>query len=148
MTNNDQPEPRTMRESIDAIKAELDHGIKHNADGGGHLVNRDRASGKTAALFEFLHDYCGGFCYLVVCNPVMRELTERRYKQDYPEDEQPVVVTLDRLRSRSLSKGRSRVWATDEVWPSDVMKADPEFRTLTYIGGVGTPYCMDAASKR
>lgn len=130
----------SIRASVDSIKAEL---------GKGEVVIRARAQGKTTALLEFIHEYCSGFCYIVTCTPVMREMIRSRYRTDYPHDEVPVVLTLDRLRAEKSSKiyGRPRVWFTDEVWPEECEIEAEELERLTYLGGVGTAYCMDISSK-
>jgi hypothetical protein len=128
-----------MRASIESIKAEL---------GTGEIVMRTRCTGKTTALLEFVHEYCSGFCYLVTCTPVMAEITKHRYKELYPDDEQPIICTLSRLRGQSgLTHGRPRAWVTDEVWPSAAEQAENSLGDLTFLGGVGTVECMEMHSR-
>lgn len=128
-----------MRKSIDEIKAEL---------GLGRVVCRPRQTGKTTALLEFVHEYCSGFCYFVTCNYNMADILTRQYKKRYPDDEQPIFLTLDHLRGRGVIEGRPRCWVTDEVWPEAVERKQDSIVTLTYLGGVGTPMCMDMHSNR
>ena len=127
-----------MRTSIDSIKAEL---------GKGKVVTRGRQTGKTTALLEFVHEYASGFCYIVVCNSNTMALTADKYRHLYPEDEQPVILTLGYLRRQTGVVGRPRCWVTDEVWPSAAERKDPALTLLNFLGGVGTPMCMDAHSR-
>jgi hypothetical protein len=129
-----------MRYSIDSIKAEL---------GKGEVVTRGRQTGKTVALMEFIHEYCSGFCYIVVPNFRMAEWTEHQYRHLFPDDEKPLCVPLGRLGPQGTGtvKGRPLCWVTDEVWPGAAEQREEELRRLTFLGGVGTPYCMDMHSQ-
>ena len=132
-----------MRASIDSIKAELANGDE--TSGEGRLVTRDRQTGKTLALLEFIHEYARGFVYYVTIdqNTAMRLQVE--YHRMYPTDEQPIVLSIKTMNFMRVA-GRDRCWVTDEVWPGAVKRKIPQLEMLTFLGGVGTPLCMDLHS--
>lgn len=127
-----------MRASIDSIKAEL---------GKGEVVTRERQTGKTTALLEFVHEYASGFCYIVVPNSNMAHLTADKYRRLYPDDERPIILTFQYLRNQTSVVGRPQCWVTDEVWPSAAERQDEALTLLTFLGGVGTSMCMDMHSR-
>lgn len=127
----------TLAESINSIKAELGKGV---------VVHRDRRTGKTLALLGFVHEYCSGFCYIITCNPISVKEIERTYRDLFPDDEQPIVLTLDRVRHH-CAEGRPRCWFTDDVWPWAVERNSITFETMEFLGGVGTSECMDFHSR-
>jgi hypothetical protein len=77
----------------------------------------------------------------------MAKIIQGRYKELYPDDEKPIVCTLDRLRGEGLTQGMPRVWLTDEVWPDVAENVENDLKGLTFLGGVGTPKCMDIQSR-
>jgi hypothetical protein len=123
----------TLAESINSIKAELGKGV---------VVHRDRRTGKTLALLGFVHEYCSGFCYIVTGNHIMAKEIEYQYRHMFPDDEKPIVLTLDRVRD-GCADGRPRCWVTDDVWPWVVERNSMTFETMEFLGGVGTSECMD-----
>jgi hypothetical protein len=123
--------------SIDSIKAQL---------GKGEVVSRERQSGKTIALAEFVHEQCGGFCIVITCNPNEREYFAHYYKARFGSDKKPHVLTLDSLRHACLDGG-PRHWVTDEIWPSAAIRNSMSLEYLEFLGGVGTPMCMDMHSR-
>lgn len=127
-----------MRHSIDAIKAEL---------GKGKLVTRTRQQGKTTALLEFVHEYCCGLCYIVACNANMADLIKRQYRDLYPHDKQPKVLSFGNLRG-GQALGGPHCWVSDEVWPDAIVATAHDFRYLAFLGGVGSSESMDNHSGR
>lgn len=127
-----------IRASFDSIKAEL---------GKGEVATAERQTGKTTALMEFVHEYCSGFCYVVTCHRMEADRWGHKYRQMFPGDKQPVVVTLRGLRGFGVIEGRPRCWVTDEIWPDAAVRHCPGLGVLTYLGGVGTPMCMEMHSR-
>jgi hypothetical protein len=125
-----------MRESVEAIKAEL---------GKGEVVVRNRQSGKTTAILEFIHENDPGYMVLVVCSPVIKDHTKRKYREFYPNDDQPVVVSIHQVSAMDVL-GSNRCWVTDEVWPQAVIRKARGYAHAKYLGGVGTLQCMDMHS--
>lgn len=123
----------SMRLSMDSIKAKLRDES---------LVTRDRQTGKTTALLEYVHERCAGKCFIIVPRLNVANFTSDNYRKRYPEDEKPRVLALSCISDRD-ALGSNLPWVTDEVWPESVAKKAPAFKYLTWIGGVGTPMCMD-----
>ena len=121
-----------IRESIDSIKAEL---------GNGKMVIRARQTGKTTALFEFIHEHEPGSVNVITCSTPMAHLLKDRYREQYRDDQQPSFIPIEWVNNVDV-RGTTRRWATDEVWPSAVIKRAPNYEYVDYIGGVGTPLCM------
>jgi len=128
-----------MRASVDSIKAELRSGES--------LVTRGRQTGKTLALLEYIHETVGGDVNLIVCNGIQADLIARKYREMFPEDKQPRVRSISNADGTDLI-GSDRGWATDEVWPSDVVRKAWIYETQTFVGGVGTPMCVDMHSTK
>lgn len=126
-----------MRASIDSIKAEL---------GKGKVVSRSRQTGKTAALLEFIHEHFSGMVDLFVCNSHTAEHIKRCYRNMYPNDEQPRIFPAEKALNERIRGITGRPWATDEVWPDAVIRKASDYEYHTYLGGVGTPMCMDLHS--
>ena len=127
-----------MRESIDSIKAEL---------GKGKVVIRPRQTGKTAALLELIHENLPQTFDIFVAHSNMAEWTKRRYKEMYPDDEQPRIFSYQNARNERIRGTIGRKWATDEIWPSAVVNVAPDYEfNATFYGGVGTMICMDQHS--
>jgi hypothetical protein len=126
-----------MRESVDSIKAELGE-----REGKGQLVIRPRQTGKTTALFEYIHEHEPGNVNVITCNVRMAQLMKQRYKEQYCDDPHPSFIPLEWVNNRDV-RGTTRRWATDEVWPSSVIKRAPDYEYVDFLGGVGTPLCME-----
>jgi hypothetical protein len=132
-----------LTESINSIKQELLAGAKAEVPA---LVTRDRQTGKSTALMEFVHEYCKGLCAIITCTSGMAQVTTRKYHELYPNDAKPLVLALTRLDNEVLMGRQLRGWATDEIWPSAAIRKAPVLEALTFLGGVGTPLCMDTHS--
>lgn len=128
-----------MRESIEAIKAELKNG------GARGIVVRPRQTGKTIALLEFVHENDPGNMIVVTCNTNTAEHMRYSYKQLFPEDAQPTFKPYHRVDNRDVL-GSTRRWVTDEIWPGAVVKNAPAYELHEHLGTVGTPMCMDIHS--
>jgi hypothetical protein len=126
-----------IRESVDSIKAELG-----NREGKGQLVIRPRQTGKTAALFEFIHEHEPGNINVITCNVRIAHIMKRRYRDQYRDDLQPSFIPLELVSNRDV-RGTNRRWVTDEVWPESVIKRAPDYKYVDCIGGFGTPLCME-----
>ena len=126
----------SMRVSIDSIKSEL---------GKGNVVTRDRQQGKTTALLEFVHEHNPGNIIIVVPNWRMEELTKRRYRELFPQDPRPSVRSLGVVTDIDV-RGSNREWVTDEIWPDVVKRKAESYAYVNYLGGVGTPMCMNLHS--
>jgi hypothetical protein len=122
-----------MRASIDSIKAEL---------GKGEVVTRGRQTGKTTALLEFVRGNDPGNMIIVTCHENARQFLERRYREMYPGDYRPTFASLHRVNSQDV-RGTRRRWATDEVWPRSVVNRVRDYEFAEFVGGVGTPMCME-----
>lgn len=132
-------ETEDMRKSIDSIKDEL----RLNPRG---PVCRGRQTGKTIALMEYIHEKCAGDCFLVTVNINIAKLLERKYREMFPKDTRPTFLSYYSLRDVCVA-GTNKEWATDEIWPESVVKENENFRFLNFLGGVGTPMCMDLHSR-
>ena len=126
-----------MRKSVDEIKAEFAKGVR--------VVTRDRQTGKTLALMEYIHEQTGGDAILVVCNFREKERVIDAYQAMFPDDKQPKVIALGHVQSGNVL-GRDQPFATDEVWPKDVVKKAGAYEYQRFLAGVGTPKCMDMHS--
>jgi len=119
--------------SISSIKSELDRG---------QLVIRERQTGKTTALLEWVREHDPANMIVVCGNWNMRELARRRYCDIYPCEPQPIFQSVHSVSDRDVC-GTMRKWVTDEVWPRAVMLRAFSYVGADYCGGVGTPMCMD-----
>lgn len=126
----------SLQASIDSIKAEL---------GNGRLAIRGRRSGKTAALLEWVHEHNPGNTIVVCCNEITRDMVRCRYREMFPQDAQPLAVSIHRVSDKDVL-GTNRKWSTDEVWPAAVVRKARSYARAEYVGGVGTPMCMDCFS--
>ena len=126
-----------MRESVDSIKAEL-----NEREGKLQLVIRPRQTGKTTALFEFIHEHEPGNVNVITCNVQQAHIMKDRYREQYRDDPQPSFIPIKWVSNRDV-RGTTRRWATDEVWLSSVIKRAPDYEYVDCIGGVGTPLCME-----
>ena len=126
-----------MRQSIDSIKAEL---------GEGKVVCRSRQTGKTAALLEYIHENGRGLVDVFTCNANQKHYLECAYKERFPEDEQPRFFSIQSAMNARVAGTTGRKWATDEVWPESVVRRASDYEYITFLGGVGTPMCMDLNS--
>jgi hypothetical protein len=124
-------------QSTESIKVELGKGV---------VVTRSRQAGKTHALLEFVRGNDPGNTIVVACNNGERINSERRYREMYPDDYRPVFTCIGRVKNEDVL-GTCRRWVTDEVWPDAVIERANAYETHEYLGGVGTPYCMDMHSK-
>jgi len=109
--------------------------------GKGEVVTRERQTGKTTALLEFVHEHDPGNVIIVVCNGMTRDWTKDRYRKLFPQDPQPIVKSIQTLNEADLM-GTRRRWCTDEVWPRAVTNRCRAYEFAPYLGGVGTPMCM------
>ena len=109
-----------MRESIDSIKQELGKGV---------VVVRSRQTGKTTALLESIHENSPGSFDVFTGHVNMAELLKRRYKQMYPDDQQPNFCPYQYARNERVRGTTGRKWATDEIWPSAVVTVAPTTST-------------------
>ena len=127
-----------MRESIEAIKAEL---------GKGCVVYRERQTGKTTALMEYIHGCAplSADIIVVVCNLNEAYCFAHLYRELYPRDGQPCVRSIQTVKSCDVA-GTDRCWVTDEVWPHAVVDRVSSYEWHTYLGGVGTSMCMNLHS--
>lgn len=123
----------SLRASIASIKAELDKGL---------VVTRERQTGKTLALLEWIHENDPGNVIVVCLNHITKDLTRSRYRRMYPQDAQPTVVSIQSVSNHDV-QGTNRRWVTDEVWPEAVTYRADSYRAAPYLGGVGTRQCMD-----
>lgn len=122
--------------SVKSIKTEL---------ASGKLVTRDRQTGKTTALLEFVHEHDPANMIVICCNYPTKGLIERRYREMFPKDKWPSVISIHNVSDRDV-RGTDRKWVTDEVWPAAVVRKAPSYAWAEYAGGVGTPMCMDRLS--
>ena len=126
-----------MRASVDSIKAELRDGVR--------VVTRERQTGKTLALMEHIHETAGGDVRLVTFNMDMADYFVRRYRAMSPEDKLPKAIAIGFVDGSKV-EGTDQAWATDEVWPEAVTRKAWCYMALPFLGGVGTPMCMDMHS--
>ena len=126
-----------LRKSIDEIKSEL---------GKGEVVCRPRQTGKTAALLEFIHEHNPGNVNIIVINFHTQHWLKSRYKELYPQDQQPWIIPIDIVNDHNV-RGTTREWVTDEIWPSAVIRKAGDYEYVNFLGGVSTPMCMDMHSK-
>jgi hypothetical protein len=125
-----------LRASVESIKKELDEG---------RLVTRDRQTGKTLALLEWIHEHDPANMIVVCCNGIMKSILRSRYREMYPRDPQPIFEPIQSISGHNL-RGTNRKWMTDEVWPAAVVRRSLSYIGAEYAGGVGTPQCMDILS--
>jgi hypothetical protein len=137
-SNTIQLDPK-MRESIDAIKAELESG------GARGVVVRSRQIGKTLALLEFVHENDPGNMVVIACNVMESDHIAHIYKKIFPDDSQPKFVSFQSVDDRHVI-GTNRRWVTDEIWPGAVVRKSRAFELAPHLGTVGTPMCMDMHS--
>ncbi len=121
---------------MDSIKSEL---------GKGRVVSRSRQTGKTLALMEYVHENNPGMAIVVTCNGMEKERMRKKYRAMFPGDDQPIFVSVQMVNYTDVC-GTNRRWATDEVWPETVVRRAPGYELAPYLGGVGTPMCMDMHS--
>jgi hypothetical protein len=126
----------SLRASIGSIKNELDKS---------QLAVRDRQSGKTSALIEWVHKHDSGNTIIVCCNENMKAIVRSRYREMFPLDKQPIVVSIHSISDHDV-RGTNRKWVTDEVWPQAVIRKARSYASAEFAGGVGTASCMDAMS--
>jgi hypothetical protein len=122
--------------SVRSIKAELAKG---------QVVIRDRQTGKTTALLEFVHEHDPANMIVVCCNRITKALILCRYREMFPKDARPSVISIHNVNDSDV-RGTNRRWVTDEVWPAAVVRRARSYSWAEYAGGVGTPMCMDAFS--
>ena len=127
---------KEMRDSIDSIKAELESG------GARGIVARERQSGKSTALLEFVHEHDPANMIVVCCNWQMRQFMKGRYKTTFPNDPIPYFVSIQNVKDSDIC-GTNRRWVSDEVWPGSVVDIAHAYELAPHLGTVGTPMCMD-----
>jgi hypothetical protein len=87
----------------------------------GVTLGLGRQVGKTEAIIRTIHDRHRGHAAVIIPTVSLSEILERRYKESYPDDEQP-IFTDDPLRLRGRER---RPVYVDEPWaiPESKMRA-------------------------
>lgn len=125
-----------LRPSVIRIKRALRDGI---------VVLRERQSGKTTALLEFVHEHDPGNVNVIVCDLNTAHFMKCRYKETYPNDPQPSFISVQNVSDTDV-RGTKRNWVTDEVWPEAVIRKAQDYEYVPFLGGVGTAMCMERFS--